>query len=196
MGVVKIENEYKMLREEIISNLKQMHQYFALTSTAVFAVLAYIFNNPNNPNIFIAMFVVLICISTRIRRILESNVSISTYIEVFLEPKIDGRKWETYNHYKVRGYNSHNISKRNLFFEILFFRTNSTYLLLGVIMYCIHLLVLIKNFSLFGMFLGGIINTISLLILLYNALFDANNKHRDKYLDYWKKVKEETTDVS
>jgi len=182
--------EYKMLREEIVSNMKQIHQYFALTNTAIFLILAYIFGNPNNPNIFVAVFAILVCISVRVKRLMEGNVSISTYMEIFLEPNLEGRSWETSNHHRIGvGYNSHEINKRSTFVDILFFRANSPYLLLGVIMYFLYFVVLIQNLSFLNIFASGIFNTFAFFIILYNARFDANNVGRDEYINYWKKVK-------
>jgi len=186
---MNLNDEYKMLREEIIANHKQMNQYFTLVCTSALAILAYIFNNPNNPNIFIGIFVMLVCIAARIKRLLEGNVSISTYMEEFLEPYIDARNWEARTHCSVRGDNVHDINKRSLFMNILIFRTNSPYFLLGIIMYFLYIVVLIQNLSLFNLLSGGIFNTVALLVLLYIASFDANNKGRDKYINFWKEVK-------
>ena len=183
--------EYKMLREEIVSNMKQIHQYFALTNTAIFLILAYIFGNPNNPNIFVAVFAILVCISdsVRVKRLMEGNVSISTYMEIFLEPNLEGRSWETNNHYRIGGYNSHEINKRSAFVDTLFFRANSPYLLLSVIMYFLYFIVLVQNLSFFNIFASGIFNTVAFFIIQHNARFDANNVGRDEYINYWKKVK-------
>ena len=185
-----MEAEYVMLRNEIENNMKQMHQYFALTSTAIVALLTFIFNNPNNPNVFIAIFVVLVFIAVRIRRLLEGNISISTYMEVFLESNIDGRNWETFSHYNIeKGPNSHELSKRTSYTNLLLFRTNSMPLFLGIVVYIAYIIVLVNNWSLLNDLSGGIFNTLALLILLYVAVLDANNKDRDSYKRYWNEVK-------
>ena len=189
-------DEYKMLREEIDNNLKQMHQCLTLVCTGALAVLAYIFNDPNNLNIFVVIFAALVCVGTRIKQLLESNVRISTYIEVFLEPNIEGRDWEIRSHLLQGKKNSHDINRRPYFIEALFFRTNSPYFLLGIIMYIlyIYVVVLAQNVSLFNILFSGIFNTIALGVLIYIARFDANNKHRDKQIKHWQEVKEQSAD--
>ena len=184
-------DEYVMLREEITNNIKQIHQYFAITNTAFFVVLTYIFNNPNNPNIFIAMFVMLVCVATRVKYVLASNIKISTYMEVFLESDMDNRNWETRSNFAVGKRNIHKINTKDFLSNVLLFKSNSTYFLLGTIMFLLYVTILIQNFSIFNLFTGGIINTISLLILLYIALFDASGKCRDNYIMHWEKVKSE-----
>ncbi|MCL2397983.1 MAG: hypothetical protein FWC93_07965 [Defluviitaleaceae bacterium] len=191
-------DEYNMLRKEIDSNLKQMHQYFALTITALFVTLALIFDNstnpsmPINPNIFSIMFAVLVCVAARVKSLSKSNMRISTYMEIFLEPNMNDRNWETRMYSKAaKGYSSHNIDAKFKLAEILIFRVGSTYSLLGIIIYALYIFVLYENFSWFYALSGGIFNTIALWILIHLSFFsyNANHKFRDDFIEYWKDIK-------
>jgi len=182
-------DEYNMLREEIMFNMKQIHLYFAFFVTTVSTVLVYVFNNIDKPysnSIFIAIFILLICATARVRKLLSSNLSISTYMEVFLEPYIDGRNWEIRSHYQVNGYSSGELDKRNFMINIMVFKTISVWFLFGVITYILYVILKFdKKYSIYF-----ILNTILFLILMCITLPQKKND-RDRYIKHWKKVKEE-----
>ena len=121
-GVRSVNDEYIMLRSEIDNNIRQMHQYFSATGTAIIALFAYTINNPYNLNIYIftAVFVALVCVASRVKHALRANVSIGTYMEIFLEPNIEGRAWETRSHYILEGRNSHELDERNSLMRFMF----------------------------------------------------------------------------
>jgi len=193
--------EYKMLREEIMLNSKQVYLYFALTVTAISTILAFVFNNIDKPNInsiFIAIFVLLICTVTRVKGLLATIVSISTYMEVFLEPHIDERNWETRCYYQVNGYNSRELEKINPLINIMFFRSISPWFLLDIITYVLYIIVLYGNDkknpfgilrppSFFVIFVLTF-NTIIFFLLIYITLFNGKSD-RNKYIKHWKEVK-------
>jgi len=184
---MSMKDEYIMLRGEIDDIIKYMHQYFMLACGGIFAALAYIFKNPdstNNPNIFIAAFAALVCIASRVRVFSNGMTRISTYMEIFLEPNIDGRKWETISHYRIN--NNRGADKKNFFMNNLFFRSNSAYLILGILAYILYLNILEWKFVIST---ATIFNTIALCILAYMSLFNRYNKVRDKYISGWNTIK-------
>jgi len=191
---MNMNDEYKMLREELMFNSKQIYLYFAFIVTAVSTMLAYVFTNidkPNSNSIFIAIFVLLICAAARVKRLLSTNTSISTYMEVFLEPYIDGRNWETLCHYQVNRCNSQELDKRNPLINIMVFKSMSVWFLLSIITYIIVLFEnnkvnicnIVKSSPVNSAF-----NTLMFLILMYITL--SSKIDRDKYIKHWKKVKE------
>jgi len=197
---MNMNEEYKMLREEIMFNSKQVYLYFTFTVLSVSTMLAYVFKNINKPNsnsIFIAIFVLLICATTRVKRLLTTTISISTYMEVFLEPDVDERNWETRSHYQVNGCNSRELDKRNPWINIMFFKSISPWFLLSIITYVLYVLVLYGNdedpFSIlishsFFVIFVLVFNTIIFFMLIYITLFN-DKSYRDKYLKHWKEVK-------
>jgi len=199
---MNMNDEYKMLREEIMFNSKQVYVYFAFTVTIISSMLVYIFNNnqSNINSIFIAIFVMLICSATRVKRLVSTTVNISAYMEVFLEPNIDGRNWETRCNRRVDGYNSKEQDKRDPLINIMVFKTISVWFLLSIITYALYILALFdnKNENIFNfiklqfpnyMF---IFNTIIFLLLICITLSNSENK-RDMYINHWEKVKENET---
>ena len=191
--------EYKMLREEIMFRSKQMYLYFAFTVPAVSTVLVYIFNNiekPNSNSIFIALFVLLICATTRVKKLISNIVCISAYMEVFLESNIDVRNWETRCNCKVNGYTSQELDKRNPLINIMVFKTISTWFLLGTITYILYIIILfvknngdifrsIKSFPENFVF---IFNTFIFIILMY-IILSKRGTNRDIYIEHWKEAK-------
>jgi len=190
---MNMNKEYKMLREEIMFNMKQVYLYFALVVTAVSAMLVYFFNNIdklNSDSIFIAIFILLICAATRVKRFLSNNVSISSYMEVFLEPNIDERNWETRCHHQVNGHDSTELNKRKPLINNLVFKSLSVWFLLGIITYILYIINMVensKNINLFSFYF--IFNTILFLIVLFITLFHKDI-NRDMFIKHWKKVKE------
>jgi len=194
-----MDEEYKMLREEIMFNSKQVYVYFAFTVTVISGMLMYVFNNnqSNINSIFIAIFVLLICAAARVKRLLSTTVNISAYMEVFLEPNINERNWEIRSNLRLNGYNSKELDKRNPIINIMFFKTISVWFLLDTITYALYILVLFGNskepiFNIIKFLFSNyifIFNTIIFLLLIGITLSNSENK-RDMYIEHWKKVKE------
>jgi hypothetical protein len=192
--VLRMNDEYTMLREEIDYNSKSIHHYFAITCTGIFAILAYILNDTErsySPHMFSAIFVVLTCVAARVKRLLEINQRISAYMEVFLEPMINGRDWETRGHRQIDGYDRQyaaNKTRLGKFSYILLFGTTSSYFTLGAAAYILYIIVLADAAISIWM---SIFNTVMLFILLYPTVLSHTNrkKYRDTYLNHWKTIK-------
>lgn len=101
-----MEEEYKMLREEIMLNINKMHWYVSIVSTVAVALLTYIIQNTENITLFSVFLATLVIIEGRIYSITKSSLRISTYMEVFLEPNLENRKWETYSYIKKKNTSS------------------------------------------------------------------------------------------
>jgi len=197
---MNLDEEYKMLREEIMFNMKQVYIYFAFTVGIISSMLVYVFNNnqSNINSIFIAVFVLLICATTRVKRLMTTTLSIATYLEVFLEPNIDERNWEIRSNRQINGYTSKELDKRNPIINIMFFKTISVWFLLSIITYALYVLALFdKNkeniFNFVEYFSSDyifIFNTI-IIILLICITLSNNENNRDMYIKHWKDVKEE-----
>ena len=178
---------------------KQIYLYFSFTVPAVSAILVFIFNNIEKPysmNIFCAIFVLLICAVTRVKKLITTTVYISTYMEVFLEPKINGRKWETRCNYQVNGYNSKELDNRNPLINNMFFRTISAWFLLGFFTYALYIMVLLKNDKINNLCdsieshpVNFVFNTIFFLIIMYVSLSNRNID-RNMYIEHWENIKE------
>jgi len=195
---MNMNKEYKMLREEIMFNMKQVYLYFTFTVPAVSAMLVFVFKNiekPNSMNIFIAIFVLLICAAARVKKLIVANVRISTYMEVFLEPNIDERNWETRSNYQVNGCNSKELDNKNFLFNIMIFKSISPWFLLGIIIYVLYIIILYENnkeniSDIFVSFLFNLlINSFLFFLLMYITLKNDKNE-REKYKNHWKNIKE------
>lgn len=95
-----MDEEYKMLREEIILNINKMHWYVSIVSTVAVALLTYIVQDTENITLFSVFLATLVIIEGRIYSITKSSLRISAYMEVFLEPNLENRNWETYSYLK------------------------------------------------------------------------------------------------
>ena len=176
-----MEKEYAMLREEIMQNLNIMHNLLSVMYVSVGAIITYIINSFDSPMLFIPVYIVLVTISSKIRLLNDANYKLSAYMEVFLEPNIDGIKWETYTA-KVK-------IKTNPVVEFLLLKTNAANFTVGLTIYLLFVYVLINNFSLLSLLLAGFFNTLSLFILFFFLLKDVRHKPRQAYIDEWRKLK-------
>ena len=190
---MSMNEEYKMLRKEIEDTVKQGDKYFDYTCFGIFATTAYTFYNSDNPDIFIAVFIVLAFIAQRAKDTSDGILRIAAYIIVFLEPKIDERNWETYNYYWI--YNSQKTNKQDSELDNFLSRSGSRYFLLGIVMYLLYIIVLFKNnpsfdtIPIFTIF-GFIVNTTASFILFRIYRENMNHReHRKKYIDSWKTLK-------
>lgn len=212
-----MEEEYKMLREEIMFNLTKMHWYVSIVSTVAVALLAYILQNIDNIALISVFLATLVVIEGRIYSVTKSNLRISTYMEVFLEPNLENRNWETYSFLKERNIipqtantdsqngnsnaqtesadshndetDSRNVKEKGVVAYIS--GINTACLLIGLIPFIFNCVALPKNLSLPNMFLT-ILNAIfilSLLTMSFVYMDDKDESKRDKYIKHWKNIK-------
>lgn len=168
-------DEYLMLRKEMDSNIDKLHTYISVIYTAIIALIAYILDNADNLHLFSLIFVALICIATRIRALLQTNMRISTYMEVFLEPMdTSNYKWETLSHKELNETHKsiYSIGGINKFIASLFFKSQSVYLLIGLITFLLYICSIFEYFTIkeyfeHGYIISGIFNILSLILLIY-----------------------------
>jgi hypothetical protein len=196
--IMSMNKEYEMLREEIMFNTKQKYLSFTFTVPIVSGVLVFVLPNidkPNSIHIFCAIFVFIVCAVTRVKRLTNGIEYISTYMEVFLEPNIDDRNWETRCNRRIEGYSGKEVDKNNPLLNIMFLKSFSAWLLLGIIIYFLFIMILYENYkddlyNIFKYFLiDCIFNTIMFFIILYVTLSNKRNI-RDKYIKHWESIKQ------
>lgn len=194
-----MEEEYKMLREEIMFNINKLHWYVSGVATVGIALLAYIISSPNNI-VFLSLFLaVLFILESRIFRMTKSNITISTYMEVFLEPYIENRKWETYVHFKINEDNVHdeNNQKCNTFNKLIWqfldfiSGSNSVCFLISIIVMTYNCIVIWDNATLINT-IFSFVNLLLTIFLGYMACINrSGHQDRDHYLSFWKNVKDQ-----
>lgn len=164
--------EYKMLREEIMFNLNKLHWYISIVSTVSIALFAYIIKNPNDIILLSLFLATLVILEGRIHSVTESNIRISTYMEVFLEPNLENIKWETYSHYKINKKNSHLIPlvknhSINFITEI-----NTVCLLIGIIAFVFNVIIIYRSLNTNNI-IFSILNLLFIIILGYMAVING-----------------------
>jgi len=186
-------DEYKILRDEIESNTKYASSLFKLICIGAFATLTYTFFKPdnlNNPNVFVVIFAVLAFIALKVKSLTIGNLRISAYMEVFLESKTKEHHWETRLHHRTKsGHTIYEIPEKGLIQNLIL---KSIYFVLGFIMFVLYATALIKVKPPLNTLLMGLIpNLIILLILFSIAKIETGKELRDKYIAHWKQVKKE-----
>lgn len=185
-----IMEEYKMLREEIMFNLNKLHWYISIVSTVSIALFAYIIKNPNDIILLSLFLATLVILEGRIHSVTESNIRISTYMEVFLEPNLENIKWETYSHYKINKKNSHLIPlvknhSINFITEI-----NTVCLLIGIIAFVFNVIIIYRSLNTNNI-IFSILNLLFIIILGYMAVINGRGYlYRDDYIKHWEQLKE------
>ena len=116
---------YFSLREEINYNQKQENEMTRFSYTAIIAILGTSLTIENNLVTMLSL-IIIIPISFRVARYRDSIAYISTYMAVFLEPKIDF-KWEKHHAIYSEKYRSSYFSK------FLYFVSRADFLFLSVI---------------------------------------------------------------
>lgn len=86
--------EYKALREEIKTNSQLTAQVFTIAMTASAALIGYGLQASYWP-IFLSPFAILIPSLYFISSQLESTTRIAAYMQIYIEPKLEGLNWET-----------------------------------------------------------------------------------------------------
>lgn len=216
----KMEKEYQMLRAEIESNIKLMHNYVTVTCTVMVGILAFIAQTESvDTYIFALIFAALSVVTNRVRSLLEANMRLSTYMEIILEPKTSGRNWETLSHWSLNN-NSEESQKSNIpqnkhskiydgkrkRFNIIFWNQQTIYVVMGFIVYIFYIITLKKWFDNAEIIELDIWNLISdlipeLILFLFNSVvlislwdfsrIDANNTSREDFKKKWIKIEED-----
>jgi hypothetical protein len=177
-----LDKQYELLRAEIMQNISESHTLLTTTYVSVGAMLAYFFVNLESlallfdpPWLFVPVFVIFNVFFARLRVLYRSNLYISAYMEVFLEPDLEGIKWET-RHY--------NIDRKKDFL-------NSSYapnLLVMSTIYILFIYTLIANYSLTNSF-AGIFNTVLYTICFFIARDCYSHDTRKEFVDRWRRIK-------
>lgn len=185
-----MEEEYKMLREEIMFNLNKLHWYISIVSTVATALLAYILQSPDNIVLLSLFLASLVIMEGRIYSVTESNLRISAYMEVFLEPHLENRNWETYNFLKIHKYNSRTINVKKGIPINFITGINSVCLLIGIIVFIFNLVIIWENTLLINIIFSAL-NLILVTFLAYMAYINrGGNQRRDDYIRHWNLVKD------
>lgn len=184
-----MEKEYDMLRKEIEQNSSVINNYLTFLYPAMGVMLAYIVSNFNNSLIFSAMYLIIVPIAARIRSLNNSTVRLAAYMIVFLEPGITGFCYETRNYLRIYLKANRN-SKVNNAISLFFLNINGATFFIGLATYVLYIYILVKKFDMTNLLIGGIINTLSMLILTYFLVKDFRS-HTDKaeYVKSWEQIK-------
>lgn len=198
-----MEEEYKMLRAEIDGNIQRMHSYINVTSSALVALLAYMTKDSSESYFFLFIFVALAAFSNRVRSLLQTNMNISTYMEIILEPMMDGRNWESLSHWVLSG-NAENtttnedrtINKHK--YNIIYSPQPNVYVIMGILSYFFYSIKIINELKHFNInyidssiainVIVFLFNTLILINLLEFSKFDANNKSREAFKEKWRNI--------
>ena len=180
-----MEKQYEMLREEIMAYQGMSLNTLTVTYVAVGAILSYVFLNLDAlnthfelPLLFIPIFVFLVIIFMRLRIMHESILSISAYMQIFLEPNLEGISWETYL-----------CSKPGRYSVLLKNYTPNLFFMLGI--YALFIYVLITNFgsiSLMSLAIAGVSNSIMCAISIWLVVGGYQKKRMDKHKEQWRTV--------
>lgn len=90
------EAEYSSLRAEMLNCTNLANQISTFSMTALAGVLAFAFSL-DNPFVFLVPYVFILPLSSKAYYYRKNVVKIAAYLIVNLEPKIEGRNWETLN---------------------------------------------------------------------------------------------------
>ena len=185
-----VKEQYLMLRAQIMQNLNQTHTLLLTSYTLIGLIMAFAMGMMNNPLIYTAVFFILLIVSIKIKALNDTLVRISTYMRIFLEPKMKGMDWETnlnllYQHKRLKN------GPPKKIFSILFFRNNSANLLITILIYCIFLYSLINNFTMQNFIIGGFISTGSLLVILFLTIKEKDHAEITEWEKTWVSLKSE-----
>lgn len=173
-------DEYKMLREEIMSAITNRRNYNSVLYTVSVAILAYAFKTLN-PLLFLLPFTIIFPFYTLIVKETFHEIRIGAYISVFIEKSTDIR-WEQrlISYDSLINKNKHTLLSLNAYF--------------GVSYLCIFLSVIYTDYSIINLHsIFCTILQISLFIisLIMFIIKRPNYKEKkDEYILKWKSVKE------
>lgn len=137
------------------------------------------------PMLFMPIFLILVMIFFRIRPLLETNMSISAYMTIFLEPTMDGINWET------RLYERAKRRKRRFDKEKynIFFRTQVPNLFLTIAIYVLFLYILWVYKSWANLVVAGGFNTLMLIVSIKTTTKVYHENFKSKLVDEWEEIK-------
>lgn len=171
--------EYKMLREEIMSAITNRRNYNSVLYTVSVALLAYAFES-SNPLLFLLPFTIIFPLYTLIIKETFHEIRIGAYISVFIEKSTDIH-WEQ----RLVSYDSLADKNKHTPFSL------NAYL--GVSFLCIFLSVIYTDYSIINLHnvICAILQISSLIVSLIMFVFKKPNykEEKTKYISKWKKVK-------
>lgn len=177
-----MEEEYKMLREEIMFNTNKMHWYISGISTVGIALLTYIVQNPSNIVLLSLFLSILVIVEGRIYSSTKCIIVISTYIETFLEPNLEGRNWETNLH-------CDNFKFKNRPIADFISNSNSVCFLIGTIVIVFNCIIIWGNITVINV-VFSFVNLLLVIFLAYMAIINRRGfQDRKDYKSSWDGVK-------
>lgn len=177
-----MEEEYKMLREEIMFNINKTHWYISGVSTIGIALLAYIIKSPSNIVLLSLFLAILVIVEGRIFALTKAINITSTYMEVFLEPNLENRNWETKLHC-----DKFQTKKRPLADFVS--NTNSVCFLIGTVVIIFNGIVIWDNITLINV-VFSCVNLFLVVFLTYMAILNRRGyQDRQEYRKSWEETK-------
>ncbi|MBQ7266477.1 MAG: hypothetical protein IJS61_10340 [Firmicutes bacterium] len=107
--------EYDYLRAEINQKIELHNKLIMFTITSAVAVLAFIFESPNQEHdliVYLIPWFIILPMSNRVAYYRNAMAKISAYMIVFLEKEEKSMNWETRNQQLTKPLEKHNIFKR------------------------------------------------------------------------------------
>ena len=105
--------EYEILHDEIQQKIALQNNLLIFMITATLTIITIAVESKNSL-LYLFPFFIIIPIMNRIAYYRKAIAKISSYMIVFLEPKLDGISWETHNIQFARRYNVGRINKIKL----------------------------------------------------------------------------------
>lgn len=178
-----MEEEYKMLREEIMFNINKTHWYISGVSTIGIALLAYIIKSPSNIVLLSLFLAILVIVEGRIFALTKAINITSTYMEVFLEPDLENINWETKLHC-----GEFQTKKRPLADFVS--NTNSVCFLIGSVVIIFNGIVIWDNITLINI-IFSFINLLLVAFLTYMAILNRRGyQDRQEYRKGWENLRD------
>lgn len=177
-----MEEEYKMLRDEIMFNTNKIHWYISGISTIGLALLAYIIKSPTNIVLLSLFLVILVIVESRIFALTKAIIIISTYMEVFLESNLENRNWETKLH-------CDKLQPQKRPFTDFVSSSNSMCFLIGCVIIIFNCIIIWDTITLINI-IFSFVNLLLVVFLTYMALINRRGyQDRQEYKKSWEKVK-------
>ena len=180
-------NQYEMLREQIMKNMSTQQNLITTTYGIVGAILAIIFSIQNINTapftpimLFTPIFLMLVLFSMRLNALVKNNLLISAYMEVFLEPHLDGIKWESKIFLKQKMRNK--VSPPEVY-SVHVVVTFAVFILFLITFFfeCYH------SFGSWGTFILNVVAVF--LVCFFMKKGEYSYKSRDKHVAAWISVK-------
>ena len=179
-------DEYKMLREELVDNLKMQERLTQFCYTVVLAIWTAAFTIQSE---WVLLFSLLIIVSVS-EKVLKSKIDsayLAAYMHVYLEPKIPDIQWETNNakycktHFRDKELNHFHLFVKLDFVFLSFITILMFWLLRG------------KNWILFESYIiTALVALIQLIVLVFEGIvvkkFYKYGTYRATYIQRWQEV--------